>query len=635
MSIRNGTALCETAPWTRVRALLWTFLASMPLALAGCGGGSDGGGSGNNPPPTAACTDSTCGEVRIALTDADGDFLSYAVDVVSIRLERANGDIVETLPLSQRVDFADLVDVTEFVTAATIPNGRYERATLRLDYSDAAVSVELGGAPAEATVVGEDGNPLGVVDLDIELDNANHVVIAPGVPALLQLDFDLAASHTLDLATLPVTAVADPVLIASIEPLDEREFRLRGPLVRVDEAGGSYVIDLRPFNHPNARLGRFEIETTADTAFEVDGIELDQAAALAAMADLGVGAPTAAHGVYDVDARTFTADRVLAGDSVPGSQFDVVIGNVMARDGDTLTVRGGTVIRRDDSIVFARGDITVLIGPETGVTKEWGGGVPLDTGAISIGQRIHALGVASVPASADAALTLDATDGRVRLHRTRVSGMVVDALPGQVTLDLFAIDGRNPDAFDFSGTGVSAATDADPDAYEIATGVLDVAGFDPGNPAGALGFVTPFGAAPPDFEARTIVDYEEVRALLGVGWGVEGTSAPFLSMGPEGLVIDPANPQLGERKWLKIGDRLIDITTLPSPLTVAPTDGRPRAYAVAQFRRVEIYRDFARFAERVAELLGGGSTLRALHARGLYAGGATTLESNVVIATLR
>lgn len=631
MTTRN--ALCETAPWTRVRVLLWTFLASMLYALAGCGGGSGGGAAAEDPP--AGCAADTCGEVRIALTDAEGDFLSYAVDVVSIRLERANGDVVETLPVRQRVDFADLVDVTEFATAATIPNGRYVRATLRLDYTNADVSVEVGGAPAEATVVDESGAPLGVVDVDVELDNANHVVVAPGVPALLQLDFDLAASHTVDLTTMPVTAVADPVLIASIEPLDEREFRARGPLVRVDEGAGSYVVDLRPFNHPNAALGRLTVLTTPATTFEVDGVALDQASGLAAMADLGPAAPTVAHGVYDVAARSFTADRVLAGDSVPGAGFDAVIGNVMARAGDALTVRGGTVIRRDDRVVFVRGDITVQVGPGTGVSKVGGGGEPLGTEAISVGQRIVALGAVTGLDNDASSPTLDATAGRVRLHRTRVSGTVASALPGMLTMDLFAIDGRNPEAFDFSGTGVSADADADPGAYEIATGVLDVAGFAPGDPAAALGFVTPFGAAPPDFEARTLVRFDEIRAMLGVGWGLGGTAAPFLSMGPDGFVLDPANPELGERRYLKIGGRLIDITTLPSPLTVAPTDGRPRVYAVALFRRVEVYRDFAVFAERVATLLGGGSTLRALHARGQYAADGVTLEANCVVATLR
>jgi hypothetical protein len=620
--------ICKTAPWTRVRAHLRTFLALTPLALPGCGGGS------GDPvePPVAGCTATTCGELLVALTDADGDFLSYAVDVVSIRLERSNGTVVEALPMQQRVDFADLVDVTEFVTAATIPNGRYESATLRLDYTDAAVSVELGGAPAEAVVVDDAGAELGVVDVEIALDDANHVVIAPGLPALLQLDFDLAASHTVDTTTLPVTAVAEPVLIASIEPLDEREFRARGPLVSVDQSAGSYVVDLRPFNHPSARLGRLNVLTTATTTFEVDGVVLDQAAGLAAMADLGPATPTAAHGVYDVDARAYTADRVLAGDSVPGADFDVVIGNVMARAGDTLTVRGGTVVRRDDSVVFVRGDIRVLVGPDTGVTKDGDGAEPLGTEAISVGQRIHALGDAVL---ADGGATLDATDGRVRLHRTWVSGTLVDALPGQLTMDLFAIDGRSPEAFDFSGTGIASATDADPDAYEIATGVLDVTGFDTGDPAAALGFVTPFGAAPPDFEGRTLVRFDEIRALLGVGWGIEGTTAPFLAMGEDGLVLDPANPALGERKYLKIGARLLDVTQLASPLTIAPADGRPRGYAIAQSRRMEVYRDFERFAERVAVLLGGGATMHGLHARGLFDGDTTTLAASYVVVTLK
>ncbi len=47
-----------------------------------------------------------CDEVRVALTDADGDFLSYAVDLVSIRLEDSNGDDIEVLDDEQRVDFA-------------------------------------------------------------------------------------------------------------------------------------------------------------------------------------------------------------------------------------------------------------------------------------------------------------------------------------------------------------------------------------------------------------------------------------------------------------------------------------------------------------------------------------------------
>jgi hypothetical protein len=55
--------------------------------------------------------------VVIALTDAEGDFASYTVDVLSLTLTTANGAVVETLPLSTRVDFARYTDLTEFLSA--------------------------------------------------------------------------------------------------------------------------------------------------------------------------------------------------------------------------------------------------------------------------------------------------------------------------------------------------------------------------------------------------------------------------------------------------------------------------------------------------------------------------------------
>src|SRR5688572_32288758 len=127
-------SLCESQYRGRMRAAIPTFIATAFLALSACG---EGGGAILTPPdddddpPTADCTETGCGEVRIALTDANGDFLSYTVDVVSIRLERSNGDTVQTLPNRQRVDFAELLDVSEFVTVTDIPAGTYERSEER------------------------------------------------------------------------------------------------------------------------------------------------------------------------------------------------------------------------------------------------------------------------------------------------------------------------------------------------------------------------------------------------------------------------------------------------------------------------------------------------------------------------
>ena len=105
------TSLCETSVWARLRALL---IVPVLLALAACGGG------GGSMPPVAnqGCDAATCGTLLVGLTDADGDFLSYSVDVVSLSLRKADGTVVQALPTRQRVDFAGLVDLTELVTAA-------------------------------------------------------------------------------------------------------------------------------------------------------------------------------------------------------------------------------------------------------------------------------------------------------------------------------------------------------------------------------------------------------------------------------------------------------------------------------------------------------------------------------------
>jgi hypothetical protein len=558
----------------------------------------------------------------LGITDADGDFLSYAVDVQSLTLRRADGTEVQALPVTSRVDFAELVDLTEFVTAATIPNGVYVEGTLRLDYSTAEITVEVAGEPRAATAVDSNGQPLGVVEVRVVLDDRNRVLIAPGRPAWLELDFDLAASHTVDTGVDPVLAVAQPFVLAGVDLVDEKEMRVRGPLLGVDTAASTYTIDLRPFHHASARLGRSTVHTIPDTVFEIDGVTYTGSSGLSALAALGAGAPTAAFGTLERTDRRFVAQRVHAGSSVPGSRFDAMRGNVIARDGDTLTVRGATLIRAAGGVTYIRDDIELLVGPETGVTRDGRMGNDLGIGAISVGQRINAFGQAQTSTTGE--VTFDATQGRVRLHLTHLTGSVVSSNPGALVLNLHSIDGRRPAIFDFSGTGSTPETDADPANYEIATGNLAVSLPGPEEPMRVFGFVTPFGAAPPDFEGRTLVDFRDVRAYLGIGWGLEGTSAPFLMLGPEGIALDMGNPDIGTRHHVLIGPRIIDLQALAAPARIMPADGLG-VFAIAQGRRVEVFGSFAVFTERLAALLGGGADALALYATGTFEASTATL----------
>ncbi|HHO59183.1 MAG TPA: hypothetical protein ENJ64_02995, partial [Thiotrichales bacterium] len=134
--------------WLPLATILTLFV--IVFFLAGCGGSSD------------ATTSSENGEVIIGLTDAEGDHATYTVDVLSLTLTKSNGVEVETLPLNTRVDFAQYTELTEFLTAATIPNGIYTRASMVLDYSNADIQVEdaSGNLVAITNIQDVDGNPI-------------------------------------------------------------------------------------------------------------------------------------------------------------------------------------------------------------------------------------------------------------------------------------------------------------------------------------------------------------------------------------------------------------------------------------------------------------------------------------------
>jgi hypothetical protein len=593
--------------WTRAGRLL--AFAAITLGFAGCGGGS----TASTPAPTG-CDSSTCGSMYLGLTDADGDFLTYTVDVVSLSLKKANGAVVETLPVSPRVDFTQLVDLTEFVTAATIPNGEYVSGTIRLDFTHADIEVDVGGKPTAATVVDDAGNAVGIVDLAIQLDNRNHLLIAPGRPRFMQLDFDLGASNTVgDLTQSPVPVTLRPFVLASVEPAASRELRVRGPLVSVDTAGSTYTIDVRPFSLPNARLGRLTVRTNDQTMWEIDGTPYTGAAGLAALSAEPAGTATAAFGTLSTVDRTFTAARVNAGSSVASTQFDALSGSVIARSRDSLTVRGVTLERRDGSVKFIRGDATLSLGADTRVTEE-GGAAMLTTDAISVGQRIRAFGAASAE-DGSGAISFDASAGRVRLRMTHLIGLVQATNPGSLTLNVQAFDGHRASVFNFAGTGAGAASDADPANYLIDTAGLSLDTLLPGTPARVFGFVTPFGSAPPDFAGRTVVGYQEVPSILSVGWRPGGTAAPFSAMNPSGLVIDAQNPDLGARHVIVHAFQLIDITTLATPVRLVPDTANPGIYAIAKPGQVEVFGDFGDFVTALA------TELAAANAVGLNATG--------------
>ncbi|MCH7898835.1 MAG: hypothetical protein IIC62_05760, partial [Proteobacteria bacterium] len=407
--------LTMTRKWTASSAVLISA-----LMLAACGGGSS---SVDNPPPqpqAQSCdpantaTHAECGTVFISLSDADGDFLNYTVDVVQLTLETADGRVVNTLPRSTRINFTDYVDLSELLTVATVPPATYVSGTITLDYSDAEVFVEAGDMAKETVVTDLDGNALEQTTLKILLSNRDQLHVTRGRTSILQLDFDLGASHIVDIVPTPATAASEQFIIAEVTPVDEKDIRVRGPLVEVNQNASNYVVAIRPFHDRAGDFGRIRVHTTDDTEFEVNGDLYVGSDGLRALDAAGPRTPTIAGGTLNISEREFTARIVLAGSSVPGHDRDAIVGNVIKREGDFLTVRGATIISRDRRPHF-HDDVLVEIGPNTKVFKDGDRSSDLSINAISIGQRVTIRGTQTTLATDALApqILFDATTGAV------------------------------------------------------------------------------------------------------------------------------------------------------------------------------------------------------------------------------
>jgi len=607
-----------TRKWASQTSVLLTA-----LILAACGGGSSAvdtaAPQAQSCDPANSATHSECGTVFVGLTDADGDFLNYTVDVVQLRLETADGRVVDTLPRRTRINFTDYVTVSELLTAATVPPATYISGTLTLDYSDAEVFVEAGDLAKQAIVTDLDGNALGQTEVKIVLSNRDQLHVSRGRTSFLQLDFDLGVSHVVDIVSTPATAASEQFIIAEVTPVEEKDTRVRGPLVEVNEDAGNYVVGVRPFHDRIGDFGEITVQVTSETEFEVNGDMFVGAEGLRALNVAGRGTPTIAGGTLNVAAREFTARIVLAGSSVPGIDRDAIAGNVIKREGNFLTIRGATIIPHDRRAHF-HDDVLVELGPNTKVFKDGDRVSDLSIDAISIGQRVTIRGNQPTPTSDALApqILFDATDGAVRMHLTYLSGIVNTVNPGQTDITLYSIDRRRAGIFDFTGTGVSPDADADPDNYEVATGNLTLASFSQGKPIVATGFPTAFGMAPPDFTGRTIIDYTDVRAALGVGWGGTGTIAPYLSVGTDGLLLDNQNMDIDVRHHIKKDPLLIDLTALSSDTLIAPRETGRMLFYIKSADSLRLYSDFDDFAADLSNSLDGATTARSMHARGLY-----------------
>ncbi len=584
-----------------VAGMLATVLASS-LMLSACGGGGN----------------SASGEVVIGLTDAEGDYATYTVDVQSLTLTRQDGSVVETLPVSTRVDFAQYTDLTEFLTAATVPEGVYTKASMVLDYSNADIQVENADGDVIPVPIGNivdlDGNPVTTLDMSVQLEDRDKLLLVPGLPAHMTLDFDLKASNSVEFGATDVTLTVEPFLVADVELDEPKPHRVRGPLESVDVTVQQFRLILRPFHHPirdDRRFGVFTVKTTDDTVYEIDGVNYTGADGIDQMAALPQFTAVIAIGELKRvgERRAFVAAEVYAGSSVPGGDKDVAKGLVVARSGNTLTLKGASLNRGGGNVAY-NDEVTVELAATTKVTKQLDDGMH-DISEISVGQRLTVFGDISVDPAGN--VTIDASNGLARMHLTTLRGVVAQQ-DAPLAVDLQSIGHRSASIFDFSGTGVNAANDADVDFYEINTGALDLSNVALDDPIKVRGFVRPFGTAPEDFDAQTLMLVGDARALMMVNWVPPSVTA-ISEVSESGITLDLTG--VGRFHYVSRAGMLTDLTAQGNPVVLQPAADGAGVYVLSKPRRAQVFKNYTEFAREMANEL-GVSAVRSLQVVGKY-----------------
>jgi hypothetical protein len=607
----------------------------------------------------------------VTLSDTPGDFTSYVVNVDSVSLTGKNVGAYTAVTAVETVDFTKLKNISELWSAASLPNDTYTSATITLDYTSANISVMVNGAPVQAKVVDTTGAAVTTQTINVTLDPTNSLIIVPTYASTsaqrLAIDFDLAASNVVNMQTSPPTVTVRPFLTMATSAPDMKPVRVRGPLINSSVNVGTYTVYVRPFFDEGNSLGLLTLFNDQNTIYQINGTSYVGSSGLSVLSQSSAGTTmTAAYTTYQptatpsTTAGKFNSTYVVAGSTLEDYYTQGLEGDVIARSGNTLTVRGATVqLNSGISTYYDSPDSVVLLGPGTIVTAEDNTTLTgLNYNSVSVGQHIIARGICYAATGCPYALpasgftTLDATGtsstntGSVRIQSTELWGSYISSASGSLLLNLQTIENWPVSSYDFTGNGPGATT---PASFAVATGSLAVpTGALAGDPLWINGFVTPFGTAPPDFNAFAINNEVSVPARLQVDWTSAGTTAPFATLTSTGLTIDLSNANYSAGV-IRIGSESIDLKSLAAtpqivPVTAPPTGtpggagaaGLPAVFlpqfaigslTAADTTGISVFNTFATFATTLSTSVAATPALHFV-ATGMYNRGSNTFTAS-------
>jgi hypothetical protein len=604
----------------------------------------------------------------LTTTDDAGQFTSYVVAVDSVVLVGTLNGAVSAVAVPESVDLTKLTNLSELWSTASLPVDTYNQAIITLDYTSAQISVMVNGAPVQVKVVDPSGIAVTTIAVTVNLDPSNPLILQPTFATSnalrLAFNYDMSASNKVDLTTSPPTLTVAPFMSVATTAADHKLIRVRGPLINSSVNESTYTVVVRPFFDEVNSLGINTMFNDANTIYTYGGTTYVGASGLTALSQASAGTTiTAAFCTFEptttpaagVNAGIFHSVYVVAGSTLEDFYTEGIEGDVIARSGNTLTVRGGLVTFNAAQVIeYEDQDSQVLIGPSTLVTAD---GVstlgPLNYNSIAVGQHITARGLVSI--SATNVATIDATGsttntGSVRLQSTELFGSLNSAASGSLLANVQSIENYPVGVYNFAGNGVSAAQDPVAANFSVNTGALTLPTLAAGDPVWVDGYLAPFGTAPPDFTALNVLAESSVPATLALVWTGTGTTAPFSTLTDTGLTIDFTNAAFGSGQ-LRIGAETIALnSTSTSPNVVPaiaapdPTTGLPLfnpifsvgpgAISEAAVAPIASFNGFAAFVTQLNTTFAAPTPMTQFVARGLYDRASNTFTASSIDVVL-
>jgi hypothetical protein len=495
-------------------------------------GSGDGTGDGN-----ANQTDS--GQVMLAITDAEEDFLSYTVDIKSIVFTKDNGTQLEVLPTITAVDFVDYQQVTELFSVINVPVGRYDTIDMTLDYSNSSIIIQdEAGTSYDAQAQDADGIALTEYVVKLDLTKSSPLIVSKNRFSHLTLDLDLSASNTV-VSYEPAIVQVEPTVIATASINEEREHRLRGVITELntdDATAPVMTLNIRPMRKKQGDFGKFDLNLSNETSFELNGEVLSLDAAVTALSGMVGSEPVVVFGQVAItqdengaDQINYNATQVLSGSSLPWAGKDGFKGMV-TQNTDAGIAISGLGLDSDAPHRQPLRNAPLTVSDNTKIVNRIG--IDMGVEFLVPGQRIQAVGQLQGE-NKDSEFDASGEDAVIRILPSTLRGRVIGyAENGNLVVDAKRINLR-PFA-------LIRAAGRPKHTIQIDISELDVIELEEGNWITVAGYINPQGATA-HVTAGAIVKHNVMLDTVGyLGYWGEAGATPTIDQDSTSMTLNVA-----------------------------------------------------------------------------------------------